>query len=128
MLRIVAVSVGALALAAFAAGQGARAEIVGAPVDLSASVHEGLLSGPTIFEDSHSVIGAEPTLTQSAEYLHIASRGDDTTNRHLGGAFASALAQSNGNGGVGVSQLLGGGASDTNPGAVEQLEAGALWT
>jgi hypothetical protein len=135
MLRFVAASLrrkpialGAFVLAALAAGQGARAEIVGAPVDLSASVHEGLLSGSTIFEDSHSVIGAEPTPKQSAEYLYIASRGDDPTNRHLGGAFVSSLAESDGNGGVGVSQLLGGGASNADPGAVEQLAAGALWT
>jgi hypothetical protein len=88
---------GALIGAAFATGRDASAEIVGAPIDLSASVHEALLPEGTIFDDS------EPAPKQSAEALHIATKGDDPTGRGLGGAFASALAESDGNGGVGVS-------------------------
>jgi hypothetical protein len=104
-------------------------EIVGAPIDLSAFVHEGLLPGGTIFEDTHLVSGASTTPTQSAEYLYLASKGENLSGRStdIQGAFASALAESNGNGGVGVTAWIGGSPSNTNPAAVGQLVSQATW-
>jgi hypothetical protein len=102
------------------AGQAMAGGIVGAPIDLSAFVHEGLLPGGTIFEDTHSVTGALTTPKQSAEYLSGRS-----TN--IQGAFASALAESDGNGGVGVTSWIGGSPSHTNPAAIGQLVSQATW-
>jgi hypothetical protein len=112
------------------AGQAVRADgVVGAPIDLSAFVHEGLLPGGTIFEDTHSVTGAFTTPKQSAEYLYLASRGENLSGRstNIQGAFASALAESDGNGGVGVTAWIGGSPSNTNPASIGQLVSQATW-
>jgi hypothetical protein len=112
------------------AGQAVRAGgIVGAPIDLSAFVHEALLPGGTIFEDTHSVTGAFTTPVQSAEYLYLASKGENLSGRstNITGAFASSLAQSDGNGGVGVTAWIGGSPSNTNPAAIGQLVSQATW-
>jgi hypothetical protein len=111
------------------AGQAVSGEIVGAPIDLSAFVHEAVLPGGTIFEDTHLVTGAFTTPKQSAEYLYLASKGENLSgrSRNIQGAFASALAESDGNGGVGVTSWLGGRPSNTNPAAVQQLAAQATW-
>jgi hypothetical protein len=115
--------------AALMAGQALGGEIVGAPIDLSAFVHEGLLPGGTIFEDTHSVAGAFTTPKQSAEYLYLATKGENLSGRstNIQGAFASALAGSDGNGGVGVTSWIGGSPSNTNPAAVGQLVSQATW-
>src|SRR5262245_22630897 len=98
-------------------GEAVSGEIVGAPIDLSAFVQEALLPGGTIFEDTHSVSGALTTPKQSAEFLYLASKGENLSGRstNIQGAFASALAESDGNGGVGVTAWLGGSPSNTNP-------------
>src|SRR5262245_33084685 len=111
-------------------GQAVRAgPIIGAPIDLSAFVHEGLLPGGTIFEDTHSVTGAFTTPKQSAEYLYLASKGENLSGRstNIQGAFASALAESDGNGGVGVTAWIGGSPSNTNPASIGQLVSQAIW-
>jgi hypothetical protein len=114
---------------ALMASQAVSGEIVGAPIDLSAFVHEAVLPGGTIFEDTHSVTGALSTPTQSAEYLYLASKGENLSGRsfNIQGAFASALAQSDGNGGVGVTAWIGGNPSNTNPAAIGQLVSQATW-
>jgi hypothetical protein len=114
---------------ALMAGQAASGEIVGAPIDISAHVHEALLPGRTIFDDTHSVTGALTTPTQSAEYLYLASNGENLSGRstNIQGAFASALAQSSGNGGVGVTSWIGANPSNSNPAAIEQLVSQATW-
>jgi hypothetical protein len=111
------------------AGQAVSGEIVVAPIDMSAFVHEGLLPGGTIFEDTHSVTGALATPKQSAEYLYLASKGENLSGRstNIQGAFASALAESDGNGGVGVTAWIGGIPSNTNPAAIGQLVSQATW-
>jgi hypothetical protein len=112
------------------AGPSVRAgEIVGAPIDLSAFVHEGLLPGGTIFEDAHQVLGALTTPKQSAEYLHLASKGENLSGHStdITGAFSSSLAESDGNGGVGVTAWIGGSPSNTNPDASGQQVARASW-
>jgi hypothetical protein len=104
-------------------------EIVGAPIDLSAFVHEAVIPGATIFEDTQTVTGAFTTPVQSAEDFHLASKGENLSGRssNITGAFASSLAQSNGNGGVGVTAWIGGSPSNTDPAAIGQLVAQATW-
>ncbi len=104
--------------------------VVGSPIDLSANVSEAILPGGTVFQHSNPLLGTVPDPKQSAELLHIAAKGVNASGRstNISGAFASSLAESDGNGGVGVSQLLFG-----NPGApgqdvVGQLVAQSLWT
>lgn len=103
--------------------------VVGSPIDLSANVREAILPGGTVvFQDSKSLLGTEPDPVQSAELLHISSTGvNPSEHSNLSSAFASSLAESNGNGGVGVSQL------DFGPGGpglndVRQMSAQSLWT
>jgi hypothetical protein len=110
-------------------GQAMSGQIVGAPIDLSEFVHEALLPGGTIFEDTHSVTGASTTPKQSAEYLYLASKGENLSGRstNITGAFASALAESDGNGGVGVTAWIGGSPSDTNAASLSQLVSQATW-
>jgi hypothetical protein len=112
------------------AGQAARGqEIVGAPIDLSARVQEALLPGGTIFDDTHTITGAFTTPKQSAEYFYLATKGENLSGRstNILGAFASSLAESDGNGGVGVTAWIGGSPSNTNPAAVGQLVSQATW-
>src|SRR5262245_18429896 len=111
------------------AGQAVGGEIVGAPIDLSAFVHEALIPGGTIFEDTHSVTGALTTPKQSAVYLYLASQGENFSGRstNIQRAFASALAESDRNGGVCVTSWIGPNPSNTNPGAIEQLVSQATW-
>jgi hypothetical protein len=114
---------------ALMAGQAVGGGIVGAPIDLSARVHEALLPGGTIFDDTHSVTGALTTPDQSAEYLYLASEGENLSGRstNIQRAFASSLAESNGNGGVGVTAWIGANPSNSNPAAIEQLVSQATW-
>jgi len=103
--------------------------VVGSAIDLSANVKESILPNGTLFQDSKPLFGTTPDPIQSAELLHLAARGVNGSGRSttILGAFTSSLAESNGNGGVGVSQLLFG-----DPGApgnvVDQLVAQSLWT
>jgi hypothetical protein len=115
---------------ALMAGQAVGGQIVGAPIDLSARVHEGLLPGGTIFDDTHSITGAFTTPKQSAEYFYLASQGENLSGHStsIQGAFASALAESDGNGGVGVTAWIGGSPSNTNPASIGQLVSQATWT
>ncbi len=114
---------------ALMAGEAVGGGIVGAPIDLSARVHEALLPGGTIFDDTHSVTGALITPKQSAEYLYLASEGENLSGRstNIQRAFASSLAESDGNGGVGVTAWIGGNPSHTNPTAIGQLASQATW-
>src|SRR6516165_2178305 len=111
------------------AGQAVGGEIVGAPIDISALVHEGLIPGGTIFEDTREVTGAFTTPKESAEYLYLATKGENLSGRstNIQDAFASALAESDGNGGVGVTAWIGGSPSNTNPAAIGQLVSQATW-
>ena len=99
------------------------------PVDISANVIESILPGGTVFHDSKPLFGTTVDPVQSAELLHISDTGVNASGRSLNipGAFASSLAASDGNGGVGVSQLIfgsPGGSGDT----IRKLVAQSLWT
>src|SRR5215469_17414655 len=82
--------------------------VVGSPIDLSANVSETILPGSTVFQDSSPIFGTQPNPKQSAELLHLSDVGVNASGRstNINGAFASSLAESDGNGGVGVSQTI----------------------
>jgi hypothetical protein len=102
--------------------------IVSSPLDLIAQVRDVHNPGGTVFSDNHSVAGAMPSPKQSAEYLYLAPMGANfsghSTNIHP--AFASALSESDGNGGVGVSSWIAGSAVPGTP-ATDALVAQAIW-
>src|SRR5262249_52699231 len=99
-------------------------------VDLSANVIESILPGGTIFHDSNPLFGTAADPLQSAELLHVSDTGVNASGRstNISGAFASSLAESDGNGGVGVSQLIFGSPGGSSDDAVRQLVAQSLWT
>jgi hypothetical protein len=104
--------------------------VIGSPIDLSANVSESILPGGTVFEASEPLFGTTPNPKQSAELLHLAARGVNASGRstNISNAFASSLAESDGNGGVGVSQLIFGDPGDPGQNVVGQLVAQSLWT
>jgi hypothetical protein len=104
--------------------------VIGSPIDLSANVSEALLPGATVFQDSKPLFGTTPDPVLSAQLLHLSERGVNGSNRstNISEAFSSSLAESNGNGGVGVSQLIFGSPGNTGQNVVRQLVAQSLWT
>jgi hypothetical protein len=103
--------------------------VVGSPIDLSANVSEAILPGGTFFQDSSPLFGTEPNPKQSAELLHFSATGvNPSPHSNLSGAFSSSLAESDGNGGVGVSQLIFGSPGGSGQNTVRQLVAQSLWT
>jgi len=120
----------ALAFVRLAHAQGSST-IVGSPIDLTASVHEAIQPGnTTVFDDAHSVLGATTDPKESAEYLYIPSKGENLSGRstNITSAFASSLAESDGNGGVGVTSWIGGNAGNGGANDVEELVSQASWT
>ncbi|HEY7303131.1 MAG TPA: hypothetical protein VH601_03385 [Bryobacteraceae bacterium] len=106
------------------------ADTVTVPVDLSANVIESVLPGGTVFHDSKPLFGTTIDPLQSAELLHVSDIGVNASGRstNISGAFASSLAESDGNGGVGVSQLIFGTPGGSRQDTVRQLVAQSLWT
>jgi len=103
--------------------------VVGSAIDLSANVSEAILPGGTIFQQSDPLFGTAPDPKQSAELLHNSSTGVNPSERStVRGAFASSLAESDGNGGVGVSQLIFGSPGGPGQNVIRQLVAQSLWT
>jgi hypothetical protein len=105
--------------------------VVGSLIDLSANVSEAILPGGTVFKDASPVFGAERDPKQSAELLHLSPVGvNPSDHSKISGAFASSLAESDGNGGVGASQLIFGlpNPGDADQNVVRQLVAQSLWT
>ena len=98
-------------------------------VDLSANVIESIVPGGTVFHDSKPLFGTTIDPLQSAELLHISDTGVNASGRstNIPGAFASSLAESDGNGGVGVSQLIFGSPGGSGD-AVRKMVAQSLWT
>ena len=106
------------------------ADVILTPVDLSANVIESVLPGGTVFHDSQPLFGVTADPLQTAELLHISDTGVNASGRstNISGAFASSLAESDGNGGVGVSQLVFGSPGGSGSDAIRQLVAQSLWT
>src|SRR5215467_12686467 len=84
------------------------ADTVAIPIDLSANIIESTIPGGTVFHDSKPLFGTTIDPLQTAELLHISDTGVNGSGRskNIPDAFASSLAESDGNGGVGVSQLI----------------------
>jgi hypothetical protein len=99
-------------------------------VDLSANVIESILPGGTVFHDSKPLFDTTIDPLQSAELLHISDTGVNASGRstNISGAFASSLAESDGNGGVGVSQLIFGSPGGASQDTIRKLIAQSLWT
>jgi hypothetical protein len=116
----------------FVIGSPARADtafgVAGSPIDLIAQVHDAHNPGGTVFSDNQTVVGATPSPKQSAEYLYLAPIGQNLSGRstNITRAFASSLAESDGNGGVGVSSWIAAPAVP-NSNATDQLVAQAVW-
>jgi hypothetical protein len=104
--------------------------VVGSPIDLSANVTETILPGGVkVFQDSKPLFGTGPDPKQSAELLHHSNTGVNPSPRSkISDAFASSLAESNGNGGVGVSQLILGSPGMSGENITRQMAAQSLWT
>ena len=99
------------------------------PLDLSANVIESTSPGGTVFHDSKPLFGVTANPVQTAELLHISDTGVNASGRstNISGAFASSLAASDGNGGVGVSQLIFGPPNNSGTG-IRKMVAQSLWT
>ena len=100
------------------------------PLDLSANVIESIQPGGTVFHDSQPLFGTTSDPVQSAELLHVSDVGVNASGRstNISGAFASSLAESDGNGGVGVSQLIFGSPGGSDQDSIRKLVAQSLWT
>ena len=87
------------------------------------------MPGGTVFHDSKPLFGTTIDPLQSAELLHLSDTGVNASGRstNISGAFASSLAESDGNGGVGVSQLIFGSPGGSGDG-VRKMVAQSLWT
>jgi hypothetical protein len=102
----------------------------GHPIDLSANVKDSILPGGIVSQESKPLFGTIPSPKQSAELLYLSPIGVNASGHspNIFSAFSSSLAESNGNGGVGVSQLLFGSPSASSQDALRQLVAQSLWT
>jgi hypothetical protein len=103
--------------------------VFGFPVDLSANTKETLLPGGTVvFQHSSPLF--DTVEGESVEILDPSSVGVNASGRstNISSAFASSLAAADGNGGVGVSQLIFGSPGGSGQDVVRQLFAQSLWT
>ncbi|HEU4618911.1 MAG TPA: PEP-CTERM sorting domain-containing protein [Gammaproteobacteria bacterium] len=116
----------ALLIALFSSAASHAAPIL----DLSANVIESTSADGTVFHDSAPLFGVTADPLQSAELLHLSDVGVNASGRSttISQAFASSLAESDGNGAVGVSQLLFGPGGESGQDAVRQMVAQSLWT
>jgi hypothetical protein len=118
----------ALCAAALLLCAGAEAQTVTGPLDLTAKVADIHNPGGTAFSDSQVVFPATPDPKLSAEYLYLPPMGINASGHStsISSAFASALAESDGNGGVGVSSWIAISAVPGSP-ATDSLVAQAIW-
>jgi PEP-CTERM motif len=104
--------------------------VVSTGLDIAATVTEAYNPGGIAFQDDHSVPGTLPDPKQSAEYLHLAPQmGENQSgrSRDIRSAFASALSESDGNGGAGVSNWSATDPQGPGQDSVGQLAAQASW-
>jgi hypothetical protein len=118
-----------LAVAGTAGWAQTSSGLIAGPMDITARVLDNHNPGGNVYSDSFFIPGATSDPVQSAERLYLAPLGANfsghSTNIHP--AFSSALAQSDGNGGVGVSSWIAGSAVPGTP-STDQLVAQAVWT
>ena len=101
--------------------------VFGFPVDLSASTKDTLLPGGTVvFQHSQPLFDTvPPESSQLLDFSTGVNASGRSTNIHS--AFTSSLAGADGDGGVGVSQLIFGSPGGSGD-VVRQLVAESLWT
>jgi hypothetical protein len=105
--------------------------VIDGPLDLLAAVTQATNPGGTVFSDGMHATGTLGGAKQTAEYLYLApALGINLSGRspNISSAFASSLAESDGNGGVGVSAFIfgrppGGGTTGTH-----ELVSQAVWS
>jgi len=120
---------GLLAVAASAAWAQTSSGLVYGPMDITARVLDNHNPGGNVYTDSRVLLDAPFDPVQSAELLYLAPLGANFSGHSpdIHPAFSSALAQGNGNGGVGVSSWIAGNAVPGTP-STDQLVAQATWT
>lgn len=126
LLQSSSTAVAAAMMAYLAAAHADPLDVTGLPIDVSVNVQERSNPGGTLHDETQSVGGALPDPKQSAELLYT-TRGSNFSGHstQITSSFASALSESNGNLGVGVSSWLGGPGSPVDPTATGQLVAQA---
>lgn len=122
---------GLLAAAAAAANAQPVFGVVDGPLNLLADVTEATSTRGIVFSDNQRVLGTVAGPKQTAEYLYLVP--PPTINRSGRGqgperGFASSLAESDGNGGVGVSAFHFGRPAGTGIAGYGELASQAVWT
>lgn len=104
--------------------------VIDLPIDMHTSITRLINPGGTQYSNALTTVGdAAGTPAKSEQYyeaptgVNLSGRGQSPQH-----AFASALAESSGNGGVGVSSLIFGPAISGQAGGYEKLVAQASWT
>lgn len=116
------------------AGPPARAAVVPGvlpgPVHAQADVVEFTNPGATLFSDTASATGIFFTPKKTAELLKFLPPGGNASDRGPGNntAFASALAETDGNGGVGIANVILGLPPGNSQPTTEGLVSTATWT
>jgi hypothetical protein len=124
-------AVAAVLISAFSSGTmyASTFGVFGFPVDMSANTKETLLpSGTVVFQHSSPLFNTVEG--ESVEILDPSLVGVNASGRstNIRDAFASSLAAGNGDGGVGVSQLIFGPPAGSGSDSLRQLFAQSLWT
>ena len=98
-------------------------------MDITAIVIENSDPGGYVHYQDLTIPDTEPAPKQSANLLYLQTRGHNFSGHsgQIADGFASALAESDGNGGVGVNTWLGGNGSAIDPLATGELTAQAIW-
>jgi len=119
-------------LATLAGAARADGDLTYTSLELGARVRHALLPGGTVYDETTTVSTVLTDATvQTAEHLHLApTMGFNLSGRSptIVPAFGSALAESDGNGGVGVSAWLAGNPGAANVNTNGELVALASWT
>lgn len=124
-----------LCVAALAvATSGAQADpifgVIDGPINLLADVTQASTPGAIVFSGNARAVGTITGPLQRAEFLHLVPAGLNTSGLGPGirSGFASSLAESDGNGGVGVSNTLFGPHLDRAQTTTADLVSQAVWT
>lgn len=130
---LVAGMVIAIAIAGLGLGPASAAPVYGVvdlPIDMHTTITRLTNPGGTQYSNEVTTVGDVAGSAKKSEQYYEAPRGVNLSGRGQSPnhAFASALAESSGNGGVGVSSLLFGPAIVGQAGGYEKLVAQASWT
>jgi len=123
----------AIAMAGLSLGPASAAPVYGVvdlPIDLHTTITRLINPGGTQYSNEVITVGDVAGSARKSEQYYEAPRGVNWSGRGQSPlhAFASALSESSGNGGVGVSSLLFGPAIPGMAGGYEKLVAQASWT